>query len=49
MSIPNDFLAKLAMEDIINANSTGIIKLFCNTLFDIKNLANFYKISFSIF
>lgn len=49
MSIPNNLLAKFAMQDIISINSTKATKLYFNTLFDIKSIVNFYTISFSSF
>lgn len=42
MSIYNDPLAELAMQDIISANSARATEPFFNTLFDTESMANFY-------
>lgn len=47
MSIHNNLLAKLAIQDITSANSARAAKLFLNTLFDTKSIINFYAISSS--
>lgn len=47
MSIPDNPLAKLIIQDIFSANSAKATKSCFNTLFDIKNIANFYAIGFS--
>lgn len=49
MSISNNFLAKAAIQDIINADSNKAIKTSFNILVDIKNITNFYTIDFSFF
>lgn len=47
MSISNDLFVRLEIQDIINANNNGVVKLSFNTLFDIENMANFYIMGFS--
>lgn len=42
MSIPNNLLAEVAMQDIINANSTRIAQTSFNNLFNIESMTNFY-------
>ena len=45
--IPNNPLAKIAMQDIVNINSARATQTLFNILFDTKNIANFYIISSS--
>lgn len=47
MSIPNNPLVELVIQDIISANSTKADKPFFNTSFDRESIANFYTIDFS--
>lgn len=47
MSISNNLLAKLAMQDIISVNNTRAIEPFFNILFDTKSITNFYAIDSS--
>ncbi len=42
MSIPNNPLAEIAMQDIVNADSARAIQTPFNTSFDIESIANFY-------
>lgn len=44
MSIFNDLLVEIVMEDLVNVNSTGVIQTPFNISFDIKSMANFYAI-----
>ncbi len=41
ISIPNNPLAEIAMQDIINANSARATQTPFNTLFDMENMVNF--------
>lgn len=47
MSIPNNLLVKLAMQDITSTNSVKTAEPIFNTLFDTKNITNFYAIGLS--
>lgn len=47
--ISNNPLVKTKIQDIVNANSAKAIQMSFNTLFDIKNIANFYIIGSSSF
>lgn len=49
MSISNDPLTKLIIQDIINTNNARATGFFFNTEINIKSLANFYVMSFSYF
>lgn len=49
MSICNDFLTELIIQDIIKANSTKATKFFLNILCYTKSMANFYAMGFSFF
>ncbi len=44
MSIPNDLLAKIERQDIVNADSARATQTPFNTLFDTESMANFYAI-----
>ena len=50
MSIPNDPLAMVAKQDIVNLNNIRAVQTSFNTSFGTKNMANFYAIdsSFSL-
>lgn len=48
MSILNDLLVKVVMQDIINANSIRAMQNSFNTLFNIKSIANFYAMGFNL-
>lgn len=47
MSIHDDLLAELIIQDIICVNSAKAFKPFFSILFDTKNMANFYTIGSS--
>lgn len=49
MFISYSSLVEIKIQDIANANSAKAIQISFNTLFNIKNIANFYIISFSSF
>ena len=42
MSIPNNLLAKITIQDIINADSARATQTLFNTLFDTESIINFY-------
>lgn len=44
MSIFNDLLVEIVIEDLVNVDSTGVIQTPFNISFDIKSMANFYAI-----
>ncbi len=47
MSIPNNPLAEIAMQDIVNADSARVTQSLFNTLFVMENMANFYVMNSS--
>lgn len=47
MSIPNNLLAEIAMQDIIYINSIEATQISFNILFNMESIANFYIISSS--
>ena len=47
ISIPDDPLAEIVMQDIVNADSIRASQILFNTLYDIENMANFYAMGFS--
>lgn len=47
MSIPDNPWAEIAIEDIVNADSTKATQTLFNTLFDTESIANFYAIGSS--
>lgn len=49
MFILDDLLAEITIQDIVNANSAGVIQIVFNTLFNTKNMVNFYVMDFSSF
>ncbi len=49
MSIPDDPLAEIAMQDIVNADSARATQTSFNTSFNIESMANFYAIGSSSF
>lgn len=49
MSISNDCLTELVMQDIISTNSAKTTQPSFNTLFNIETIADFYLISSSSF
>lgn len=44
MSIPNDPLAEVAIQDIINVDSIRAVQTSFHTLFNTESMANFYTI-----
>ncbi len=47
MSIPDDPLTEITMQDIINADNARATQTPFNSLFDMKSMANFYAMSSS--
>ena len=47
MSISNDPLAEIAMQNIVNANSAKATQTPFNTSFDTESMTNFYAMGFS--
>ncbi len=47
ISIPDDPLAEIAMQDIVNADSARATQTSSNTLFDTESMANFYAMGSS--
>ncbi len=42
MFIPDDPLAEIVIQDIVNADSARATQTFFNTLFNMESMANFY-------